>query len=71
MLNRVVSLSSLFLAIVSVVFFAIGAWWIFTGKMTEGEGLFQIGGWTLSALFFAYRFSDPAYLDPVSIVKAK
>jgi len=71
MFDRVVSVSSLLLAIVSAVFFALGAWWILTGKMTEGEGLFQIGGWTLSALFFAYRFDDPAYLDAVSIVKSR
>jgi hypothetical protein len=71
MFNRVVSVSSLLLAIVSVVLFVLGSWWILTGKMTEGEGLFQIGGWMLSALFFAYRFADPDYLDPVSIVKAR
>jgi hypothetical protein len=71
MFNRVVSISSLLLSVMSVVFFALGAWWILTLKMTEGEGLFQIGGWTLSALFFAYRSGDPAYLDPISIIKAR
>jgi len=71
MFNRVVSVSSLLLSIVSVVFFTLGLWWILTGKMTEGEGIFQIGGWTLSALFFAYRFAHPEYLDPLSITKSK
>lgn len=71
MFTRVVSVSSFLLSIVSVVFFALGAWWILIGKMTEGEGLFQIGGWTLSALFFAYRFANPEDLDPVSIIKSR
>jgi hypothetical protein len=71
MFNRVVSVSSLLMAIVSAAFVLLGAWWILTGKMTEGEGLFQMGGWALSALFFAWRFGDPAYLDAVSIVKAR
>lgn len=70
MFNRVVSISSLLMAILSVIFFGAGIWWILTGRMTEGEGLFQISGWTLSAFFFAYRFADPAHLEPISIVKA-
>jgi hypothetical protein len=28
-------------------------------------------GWSLCAIVFLYRAMDPAYLDPVSIVKSR
>jgi hypothetical protein len=71
MFDRVVSVCSLMLAITSVVFFGLGAWWILVGKMGQGDGALALTGWLLAAIVFAYRSADPAYLDPVSIVNAR
>ena len=70
MRNRIVSIASLMLVIASVVFFAAGAWWILVGDVSVGDGVFM-AGWLLTAIVFSYRFADPAYLDPVSIVKLR
>ncbi len=70
MLNRLVSLGSLFVAAVSVLLFVLGAWWILVGKIDEFDGVFALAGWLLAAIIFAWRATDPAWLDPVSIVKA-
>ncbi len=69
MLNRVVSLCSLFLVIASVIFFVLGGYWILMGRMDEMSGVFALAGWLASAVFFSYRSSDPAWLEPVSIVR--
>ncbi|MBZ5725925.1 MAG: hypothetical protein LAP87_13115 [Acidobacteriia bacterium] len=66
--NRVVSLASLALVIISVAFFLLGAWSVFSGQMSVGDGVF-LAGWLLTAIVFSYRFADPAYLEPISIVK--
>lgn len=71
MRNRVVSISSLLLVIASVLFFGLGAWGILIGKLGGGDGVFTLAGWLVTAIVFTYRFLDPAYLDPVSIVKSK
>jgi len=30
-----------------------------------------MAGWLLAAIVFSYRFADPQWLDPVSIVKSR
>ncbi len=69
MLNRVVSLCSLLVVIASVAFFILGAYWILMGRMDEMDGVFALAGWLVSAVFFSYRSADPAWLEPVSIVR--
>lgn len=71
MLNRVVSFASLLVVIASIMLFLNGAWSIFTGRMGEGDGIFTMAGFLVAAMFFAYRFADPAYIDAVSIVKSR
>ncbi len=70
MFNRIVSISSLLLAIASVLFFGLSVWWLLVGAIGQLEGVFTLCGWLLTAGVFAYRFTDPAWLEPVSIVKA-
>jgi hypothetical protein len=31
----------------------------------------MMAGWLLSAIVFSYRHADPAWLDPISIVKSR
>jgi len=69
MFNRVVSLSSLAVAIVSAAFFLLGAWWLLMGEIGEIDGVFALAGWLMAAVIFAWRFADPAWLEPVSIIK--
>jgi hypothetical protein len=57
--------------ILSVVAFALGVWWTFTSTISEGDGLFMMFGWCVCAMVFLYRAMDPAYLDPVSIIKSR
>jgi hypothetical protein len=71
MLNRVVSVCSFFMVILSVVAFALGAWWTLLGRISQGDGLFMLAGWCLSAIVFSYRAVDPGYLDAVSIIKSR
>ena len=69
MLNRVVSLSSLLVAVFSVALFAMCAWWTLAGHISEGDGTFLFIGSLLAAIVFSYRAADPAWLEPLSIVK--
>jgi hypothetical protein len=71
MLNRVVSLCSFFMVILSVVAFGLGAWWTFVSRISEGDGLFMMSGWFVCAVVFLYRAFDPDYLDPISIIKSR
>jgi hypothetical protein len=71
MLNRVVSVCSFFMVILSVVAFGLGAWWTLLGRISQGDGLFMLAGWCLSAIVFSYRAFDPGYLDAVSIIKGR
>ena len=71
MLNRVVSICSFFMVILSVVAFGLGAWWTLIGRISEGDGVFMLFGWCVSAIVFSYRAIDPAYLDAVSIIKSR
>ena len=71
MFNRVVSICSFFMVILSVVAFGLGAWWTLLGRISQGDGLFILAGWCLSAIVFSYRAVDPGYLDAVSIIKSR
>jgi hypothetical protein len=71
MQNRVVSLASLLVVLASVFFFFATAWGIMSMRMDEGTGILSLGGWVLGAIVFSYRFADPMWLDPVSIVKTR
>jgi hypothetical protein len=71
MFNRVVSFASLMLVIASVMFFLVAAWWVASGKIDVGSGILAMACWLLSAIVFSYRHADPAWLDPVSIVKSR
>ena len=70
MLNRV-SVCSFLVVILSVVAFGLGAWWTLIGRISEGDGLFMLAGWCVCAVVFSYRAIDSAYLDAVSIIKAR
>jgi len=71
MLNRVVSVCSFLMVILSVLAFGLGAWWTLLGRISPGDGVFMLVGWCVSAVVFLYRAVDPAYLDAVSIIKAR
>ena len=71
MFNRVVSFASLMLVVASVMFFLVGVWWVMSGKIDVGSGILLMIGWLLSAIVFSYRHADPAWLDPISIVKSR
>jgi hypothetical protein len=53
------------------VFFLVTVWWLMSGKIDEGSGILAMGGWLLSAIVFSFRHADPAWLDPISIVKSR
>jgi hypothetical protein len=59
------------MVILSVLAFGLGAWWTFLGRISPGDGVFLLAGWCVSAVVFLYRAADPAYLDAVSIIKAR
>ena len=71
MFNRVVSVCSFFMVILSVAAFGLGAWWTFIGRISVGDGVFLMSGWCVCALVFLYRAIDPVYLDPISIIKSR
>ena len=71
MRNRVVSIASLMLVVASVLFFLAGAWGIMSQRLDEGSGVMAMAGWLGTAIVFSYRFADPKWLDPVSIVKSR
>ena len=67
--NRVVSYASLLLVVGSVFAFLACAWGIMTQKIGAGDGAMALGGWMLTGVVFAYRYSDPKWLEPISIIK--
>ena len=71
MQNRVVSIASLMVVVASVIFFLAGAWGVMSQRLDEGSGVMAMAGWLLAAIVFSYRFADPKWLDPVSIVKSR
>ena len=71
MFNRVVSVCSFFMVFLSVVAFGLGAWWTFLSRISEGDGVFMLFGWSVCAVVFLYRAMDPAYLDAISIIKSR
>ncbi len=71
MLNRsVVSFFAFLAAILSVTLFAMSVWWTVTGH-TGVDSVFMTSGWLLAAIMFGYRTVDPAFLEPLSIVKGR
>jgi hypothetical protein len=64
-----VSLGSFVVVILSIALFGLGAWSTLIGKLGEGDGFLMLAGCVLAGVVFAYRAQDPAWLDPVSIVK--
>jgi len=71
MFNRVVSVCSYLMVILSVVAFTLGGWWTLIGRISPGDGIFMLAGWCVSAVVFSYRAVDPVYLDAISIIKAR
>ena len=71
MQSRIVSIASLMVVLTSVFFFLAGAWGIMSQRLDEGSGVMALGGWLVAAIVFSYRFADPQWLDPVSIVKSR
>jgi hypothetical protein len=69
--SRVVSFASLLLVVASVVSFLGCAWSVMAGRMPQGDGVLALAGWMLSAIVFGYRYADPKWLDPISIVKSR
>ena len=67
--SRVVSLASLLLVVGSVVAFLGCAWGIMTQRIGAGDGAMALGAWMLTGVVFAFRYSDPKWLEPLSIVK--
>ena len=70
MLDRFVSIFSLTVAVAAVVLFGMFAWWIASGSMGEGDGVFAMGGCLLTAAVFGYRFLDPADVEALSVVRS-
>jgi hypothetical protein len=71
MLNRIVSVCSVLMVILSVAAIGLGAWWTLIGRISEGDGFALMTGWCLAAIIFAFRASEPAWLEPVSIIKSR
>ncbi|HUI53415.1 MAG TPA: hypothetical protein VLY04_00495 [Bryobacteraceae bacterium] len=71
MFDRIVSFGSLMLVVASVTFFLAGSWLVMSGKMGDGDGVLVLSGWLVTAIVFAYRHADPAWLEPLSIVKSR
>jgi hypothetical protein len=71
MQSRIVSIASLMVVVASVFFFLAGAWGIMSQRLDEGSGVMYLVGCLLAAIVFSYRFADPQWLDPVSIVKSR
>jgi len=71
MQSRIVSIASLMVVVASVLFFFACAWGIMSWRLDEGSGILALAGWLMAAIVFAYRSTDPKWLDPVSIVKSR
>lgn len=71
MQSRIVSIASLLMVVASVFFFVASAWGIMSQRMDEGGGVMALGGWLVAGIVFSYRFADPKWLDPISIVKSR
>jgi hypothetical protein len=59
------------LVVASVLFVLAGAWGIMSQRLDEGSGVMAMAGWLMAAIVFSYRFADPKWLDPISIVKSR
>jgi hypothetical protein len=69
MLDRLVSLGSFLVVIFSVLLFGFSTWWTLMGRISEGDGVLMFAGCLLAAIVFSYQAQDPAWLEPISIVK--
>jgi hypothetical protein len=69
--ERVVRLASLLVTLIAAVFFALDAWWIMSGRMEGFDGIFALGGCVMAGIVFAYRYGEPVWLQPLSIIKAR
>ena len=71
MLNRgVVSFFASLAAILSVSLFVLSAWWTTAGHVGV-DSVFMTGGCLLAAVLFGFRAAEPAFLEPLSIVKGR
>jgi len=71
MLNRgVVSFFAFLAAILSVTLFAMSVGWTVTGH-SGIDSVFMTGGSLLATIMFGFRSADPAFLEPLSIVKGR
>jgi hypothetical protein len=71
MQSRIVSIGSLLMVVASVIIFFAGAWAVMSWRMDEGSAILALGGSVLTAIVFSYRYADPMWLDPISIVKSR
>jgi hypothetical protein len=71
MQSRFVSVASLILVLASVVLFMAGAWGVMSWRLDEGSGVLGMAACLLVGLVFSYRYADPRWLDPISIVKSR
>lgn len=69
--GRIVSIASLTMVVASVVFFFAGVWGIMSHRLDEGSGVMAMAGWLVAAIVFSYRYADPEWLEPVSIVRSR
>ena len=69
--SRVVSLASLLLVLGSVVAFLACARGLVTQSLGAADGAMALGACLLTGFVFSYRYADPKWLEPVSIVKSR
>ena len=71
MFNRIVSVSSFLVVLLSAALFLQSAWLTMSGKISQTDGIFLLAGWLAAGLVFSYRASDPNFLEPISIIKSR
>ncbi len=71
MWNRLVSLSSLLVVIASALLFAIAAAALMADRVGQIDGIILLNASVLAAVVFAQVYREPAWLEPVSIIKSK
>jgi hypothetical protein len=64
-------MGSLMMVVAAVFFFFASAWGIMSWRLDEGSGVLSLAACLLTAIVFSYRFADPRWLDPISIVKSR
>ncbi len=71
MWNRLVSLSSLLVVIASALLFAIAAAALMADRVGQIDGIILLNASVLAAVVFAQVYREPAWLEPISIIKSK